>query len=214
MSEEDPQEDRVADAPGDVGEKPKRGLFREAPFLIFVALVLALVIKGFLLQAFVIPSTSMVPTLERGDRVLVNKLAMSLGGPSRGEVLVFHNPLLDELHRGPLAAALHWMGEGLGVGQPMDEFLIKRVVGLPGDTVSVKGDGVYINGRKLAEPYANLQHGAGPLGTWNVPRDSLFMMGDNRGDSEDSRVFGAIPVDTVVGRAFLRMWPPTRWGGL
>ena len=188
---------------------------RELPILLVVAFVLALIIKTFLVQAFYIPSASMYPTLEGpGDRVLVNKLWFSAGVPSRGDIVVFHNPDYVAPKRGPLLSVLHWMGEGLGYGQAKDEFLVKRVIGLPGETVTVTADAVQINGGLLLEPYANVESGPGPTGTWKVPEGDVFMMGDNRGQSGDSRAFGPIPVSSIVGRAFLRIWPPSRWGGI
>lgn len=218
---EEESEDRTEDRAGQLGDMPppvgkKRfGSLRELPVLIVVAIAFALLIKTFLVQAFYIPSASMYPTLVGpGDRVLVNKLWFSEGSPSRGDIVVFHNPEYQPPERGPVGAALHWMGEGLGFGQARDEFLVKRVIGLPGDSVKVTGDGVYVNGSLLSEPYANLESGPGPTGTWKVPEGDVFMMGDNRGHSGDSRAFGSVPIGSIVGRAFFRIWPLPRWGGL
>jgi signal peptidase I len=156
------------------------------------ALVVALLIKAFLFQAFFIPSESMEPTLGVGDRVIVNKLSDGFG---RGDLIVFEKP------------------EGEGGGGVQD--LIKRVVGLPGETVSVEGDQVYIDAndgqgpRPLDEPYLadGLDLGADYQGE-PIPEGHVFVMGDNRDESRDSRFFGPVPKGDVVGRAFLRVWPP------
>lgn len=151
------------------------------------ALVIALVIKTFLLQAFYIPSSSMVSTLNIGDRVLVNKLSYRFGDVSRGDIIVFERP----------------------AGEADSEItdLIKRVVGLPGDVVEGQNGRVLVNGEPLDESYLDDGVTTGDFDAIEVPADHLFMMGDNRGDSRDSRFFGPIPEDSVVGRAFFRVWP-------
>ena len=151
------------------------------------ALVIALVIKTFLLQAFYIPSSSMVSTLNIGDRVLVNKLSYRFGDVDRGDLIVFERPA------------------GEADGEITD--LIKRVVGLPGDVVEGQNGRVLINGEPLDEPYLDEGVTTGDFEPIEVPEDQLFMMGDNRGDSRDSRFFGPILQDTIVGRAFFRVWP-------
>jgi signal peptidase I len=188
------------------------------PFLIIVALAVALIVKTFLVQAFYIPSESMEPTLMVGDRVFVNKLVYDIGDIHRGDVIVFSNPHPGaEPQRGPVTAFLHWLGEGVGLAQPADEDFIKRVVGLPGDTIEIRDNVVYIDGNRLDEPYLTDQaktfNGNYPL--TQIPKDSLFVMGDNRGDSADSRYgLGFVPVDKVIGRAFVIIWPPSNIGGL
>lgn len=161
------------------------------------AVVIALLVKTFLVQAFRIPSESMDPTLVRGDRVLVNKLSYRLHDVNRGDVVVFQRP------------------EGLP-GTPEDpQDLIKRVIGLPGETVDARDGVVHIDGRPLEEPYL-------PAGTFTanldrpvvVPDGHVLVLGDNRANSQDGRVFGPIPIDSIVGRAFLIMWPPGRVGSL
>jgi signal peptidase I len=165
------------------------------------ALVVALLIKAFLVQAFYIPSESMVPTLEVGDRVLVNKLSYRLHDVNRGDLVVFERPE--------------------GESDPSVKDLIKRVVGLPGDQLVIKDNAVYINGDRLDEGYL-------PDGTVTkqgrldcvdespcvIPDDSVWVMGDNREHSFDSRYFGPIEQDTIVGRAFLRIWPLGSFGFL
>lgn len=151
------------------------------------ALVVALVVKTFLIQAFFIPSLSMYPTLDKGDRVLVNKLSYKLHDVHRGDLVVFERP----------------------PGQPASDIkdLIKRVVGLPGDEIEARNGVVYIDGKKLDEPYLVDGVTTENLPRQTVPDGDVFVMGDNRGDSADSRVFGPIDEDSIVGRAFIRVWP-------
>jgi signal peptidase I len=152
------------------------------------ALLVALVIKTFLLQAFYIPSLSMAPTLKVNDRVLVNKLSYDLHDVHRGDLVVFESP----------------PNEG---SQTKD--LIKRVIGLPGETVESRNGHILINGRELEEPYLGPDVTTGPLEQVTVPAEHLWVMGDNRPNSRDSRFFGAIPESLVIGRAFIRVWPVT-----
>jgi signal peptidase I len=158
------------------------------------ALVVALVIQATLFQAFYIPSESMESTLVEGDRVLVNKLDDSVGDISRGDVVVFERP----------------------PNEPPSEVhdLIKRVVGLPGDTVEGRDGVVYINGEPLDESYLDVGTITSPFEAVTVPEGHLFVMGDNRGNSRDSRFFGTIDGDLLVGRAFVIVWPLGRAGGL
>lgn len=197
------------------GDKKTGSFWKELPVLIVMALVLALLIKTFLVQAFYIPSESMVPTLEPGDRVLVNKVVYRFHPPGRGDVIVFENPdPASEPHRNLIAGVLNWVGRGLGFAQPADEDFIKRVIGLPGETIEGRGGSVYINGQKLEEPYLNGVT-TGSFGPKKVPEGAYFVMGDNRGNSNDSRYgLGTIPEDKIVGEAFVIIWPPSRWGGL
>jgi len=182
----------------------------ELPILIVTALLLAVLVKTFLVEAFWIPSVSMVPTLEVGDRVLVEKVSYRRREPRRGEIIVFHR--LDGF--GPadegLAATVRSFFEGLGLAQPDGDIdLIKRVIGVPGDTVEVRGGRVLINGRRLREPYASTDDR--DFLESQVPPGELFMMGDNRQQSDDSRFsLGTVDTDVVVGRAFVIMWPPGR----
>lgn len=158
------------------------------------ALLVALVIKVFLLQAFYIPSRSMEPTLRIGDRVLVNKMSYKLHDINRGDIVVFERP------------------PGEAAGEIKD--LIKRVIGLPGETIESIDGRVVIDGRVLEEPY--LAEGTSTEGLTRqvVEEGKIFVMGDNRGDSRDSRFFGQIDQDLVVGRAFVRVWPLTHLGVL
>lgn len=192
------------------------GFLTELPVLLLIAFLLALLIKTFLVQAFYIPSESMENTLTVGDRVLVNKVVYHLHPPRRGDVIVFEDPHGTVVHRNPLSAFWHWLTEGFGVSTSPEKDFIKRVIGLPGETVEMHLCVVYINGQPLDEPYLNPNKGTqceyGPV---TVPPKSLFVLGDNRGNSKDSRFgLGFIPYDKVVGRAFVIIWPPSRIGWL
>jgi signal peptidase I len=151
------------------------------------AVLVAIVIRTFVLQAFYIPSGSMLPTLEIDDKVLVNKLSYKVHDINRGDIVVFERPP--------------------GETDPKIKDLIKRVIGLPGDTIEAHDGHVYVNGRRLNEPYLPDGVQTGALAKQTVPDDNIFVMGDNRGSSKDSTVFGPIPTDLVVGRAFIRVWP-------
>ncbi len=151
------------------------------------ALIVALVVKTFLLQAFYIPSASMEPTLKVGDRVLVNKLSYDFHDVRRGDIVVFGSPP--------------------GEDNPDIKDLIKRVIGLPNDTVEGRDGRVYINGDPLKEPYLPAGTSTSSFGPEKVPPGHLWVMGDNRSNSKDSRFFHTIPESLVVGRAFIRVWP-------
>jgi signal peptidase I len=161
--------------------------------LIGAALVIALLIKTFLVQAFYIPSESMVPTLKVHDRVLVNKLSYKMHPIHRGDIVVFTKPPAE-------------------TSDIKD--LIKRVIGLPGDTVSGQNGHVYIDGRQLNEPYLPAGTVTDNFAPVKIPTGDVWVMGDNRPDSKDSRAFGPIRESSVVGRAFLRIWPLSRLGFL
>ncbi|HEV8571793.1 MAG TPA: signal peptidase I [Actinomycetota bacterium] len=186
--------------------------FRELPGLILVAFVLALLIKTFLVQAFYIPSQSMEPTLLVGDRVLVNKFIYAFREPARGEVIVFENPRLDEPDRNPVSAFWHWIIEGLGVSTDPEKDFIKRVIGLPGETIEVNRGKVFVDGERIQEPYLNEDRDLSDFGPFKVPQGNLFVMGDNRANSQDSRsTLGPVPRDKVVGEAFILIWPPSHF---
>jgi signal peptidase I len=212
------------------GPKKQRSFWKELPLLIGIALVLALLIKTFLVQAFSIPSDSMQNTLQQGDRVLVDKLTPWFGSkPSRGEVVVFHDPdnwLAGEPTTTPnaLQTALSWIGL---MPSAEEKDLIKRVVGVAGDTIECKGTGpLMVNGKALNEPYVyagntpcSVDDQGGQFKV-TVPPGKIWVMGDHRQNSLDSRYHqqdkdhGFVPVGNVVGRAIVVAWPPTRWSTL
>ena len=174
--------------------RPKRSPQRNLVEWVVVvggALLVAVVVKAFLLQAFYIPSPSMVPTLHVNDRVLVNKLSYKFHEVRRGDVIVFKSPQVVA-----------------------EKDLIKRVIGLPGDTVETRDGEIVVNDKVLDEPYLPKDVGTGPMEKVTVPPGHYWMMGDNRGNSSDSRVFGAIPESSIIGRAFVKVWPITAFGFL
>lgn len=187
------------------GRRRRRG---ELPVLIVVAVALALVIRALLVQAYFIPSGSMRPTLEVGDRVLVEKVTYRLRRPERGEVVVFERP--GQAPRGGLVPRLRELLEGLGLVAPSEDIdLIKRIVGLPGETLELRDGAVHIDGRRLDEPYARADRS--DFGPAEIPAGHYFMLGDNRASSDDSRhTLGPVPRDRLVGRAFVRVWPLRR----
>lgn len=236
-------DDGVAPPPGDeptgdaaaTADEPKqkrKGSFmRELPFLILIALVLALLIKTFLVQAFYIPSGSMENTLHVGDRVLVNKLIYRIRDVHRGEIVVFRGPtswqdspeFTTTTPSNPISKFFHDIGSALGVAAPSSKDFIKRVIGVAGDhVVCCDSQGrITVNGHPLDEPY--LYPGARPSEQnfdITVPKGRLWVMGDHRNMSADSRAHmsdgnnGTVPTGNVIGRAFIRVWPPGDWGTL
>lgn len=189
----------------------------ELPLLVLLAFVLAILLKTFLVQAFYIPSTSMVPTLEVNDRILVNKVVYNLRDPVRGEVVVFH-----EEGVGPegISGTLHDLAAGLGIVPPAQKDFVKRIIGLPGETVEVRDGVVFIDGAEL--PEATRDEGGylqarshDDFGPMDVPEGEYFLMGDNRPNSADSRSsLGTVAFEELVGRAFVVIWPPGRIGTL
>jgi signal peptidase I len=195
------------------------GSLLELVLIVAVALGLALGIQAFLVKPYRIPSESMVPTLEVGQRVLVNRIGMRFGDPEVGEVVVFHPPRgaeeFDEQCGGGRPP------EGAPCAEPTpdraDVNFIKRVVAGPGDEIAVRDGHVILNGRRQREPFAApCGEGGGcdmpePI---TVPEDHYFMMGDNRGASDDSRFWGPVRREWVIGPAFATYWPPDRIGTL
>jgi signal peptidase I len=200
------------------GPAPAEGVHRsllsflhELPVLIVLAFALAILLKTFVVQAFYIPSQSMQPTLEPGDRVLVLKL---FDEPSRGDVIVFADPKGGPgPDRGVVGGFVHWLSEALGFARPEDEDFIKRVIGLPGEVVEIRNGRLFVDGLRIREPYLTGPPDTRDFPPTTVPEGSLFVLGDNRLNSNDSRFgLGFVPVDRVIGRAFVIIWPPSRAG--
>ena len=178
-------------------------------------MIAAFFLKSYVAQAFYIPSASMEPKLEVGDRVIVSKLAYRLQSPKRGDVVVFHPPLpAPEDHSTLPLRVLHEVLAAIGIRQPGDDTFIKRVVGLPGETVDGREGRVFINGEPLREPYLASSVITGDFPPVHLGDDQFFLMGDNRPNSSDSRSFGPVDRHRVVGEATTRAWPPPRAGFL
>jgi len=180
---------RSKEYPDPPSENPERGSFRRyIKDILEIALIsLFLFLSINTISARIrVESVSMQPTLFAGNFVVVNKLSYRFGEPSRGDIIVFRYPPDPEL----------------------DPY-IKRVIGLPGEHVLVEDGKVYINGVRISEPYLKTQTQQG--GEWIVPQDGLFMMGDNRNNSSDSRAWGMVPLENVIGKAFMVYWPPEKW---
>jgi len=182
----------------------------ELPLLVIAALAITLLVKGLLAQAFFIPSASMEPQLREGDRVVVSRLSYRLHDIRRGDVIVFPSPAVPAEKEGLIAKLAHDVLESVALRDPGDRELIKRVIGLPGETIEGRGGRVYIGGRLLVEPYLKPEVSTSDFGPLEIPDGRIFVMGDNRTNSQDSRFIGTIDVDTVVGRAIARVWPPGR----
>jgi signal peptidase I len=177
-------------APESAGKKKSSSRKKQGyEWLILVAasLAVALVVRGFLIQAFYIPSESMVPTLVKNDRVLVNKLSYKLHDVHRGDIVVFKAP------------------EGAATAQVKD--LIKRVVGLPGETIEGRNGSIFIDSKPLDEPYLPPDVRSRDFPPEKIPPNKIYVLGDNRQDSRDSTFFHAISEDAIVGRAFVKIWP-------
>jgi signal peptidase I len=197
----------------------------EMPGLILLSLVLAILIKTFLVQAFYIPSGSMEDTLKINDRVLVSKVPYYLRDPQRGDIIVFEDPTPGKQpHRSALGAAVHWLFQGIGFQKPDSEDFIKRVIGTPGDTVEGKNGHVYVNGVKINEPY--VKGTTTDFAKLKVPDGMYFVLGDNREQSQDSRYglgvralpsrpeIGFIPREDIIGKAWVVVWPTSSWSHL
>jgi len=165
---------------------------KETVETVVIALVIAFLVRTFIVQTFWIPSGSMEPTLQVGDRIMAYKLFYGIDKVKRGDIVIFKFPL-----------------------DPKKDF-VKRAIGLPGDVVEIRDKKVYINGKKLIEPYVihsdrwNVGFPRDEYGPVKVPPDSLFVLGDNRDSSEDSRYWGYVPKENIIGEVFLIYWPPWR----
>lgn len=181
---------------------------KELALVVAVALVIAVVVKTFLAQAFYIPTGSMLPQLQIGDRVIVSKVSYRLHDPNRGDIVVFHdpNPSPEEPRSLPERVGGEVL-EALGIRPPSTDEFIKRVIALPGETVEGRNGMVYVDGLQLVEPYLPEEATTSDFDPVEVPEGTLWVMGDNRNGSLDSRRFGPVDQSTVVGRAIVRAWP-------
>lgn len=209
-----PQEPERPRAPQD--ERRRRPFWRELPILVVVAFAVALLIKSFLVQAFYIPSASMESTLLVGDRVLVEKVTYRFDNPDHGEVVVFEKDFgapveEDESFVRDIVDSFRSLF-GFPTGGQQD--FIKRVIAVGGDRVEGRDGKVFLNGQELPEPYLPEGTQTSSFGPTEIPEGMVFVMGDNRGNSDDSRGFGPIEVDQIIGHAFVLIWPPAHFGGL
>ncbi len=186
--------------------------------IVALALGLALAIQAWIVKPYQIPSESMVPTLDVGQRVLVNRFIYHFKNPAIGDIVVFHPP--SGADNGTECGVVRRNGEPCPkptAGESSQNF-IKRIVAGPGDTLSVKEGHPVVNGvEKKDEPYIEPCAGGAECNlpkTITIPPDHYFMMGDNRGASDDSRFWGPVPKEWIIGEAFFTYWPPDRIGTL
>src|SRR4051812_11374388 len=205
--------------------RPKRPLrsMLEMVLIVAAAVFFALTIQAFAVKPYRIPSGSMLPTLEPGQRILVDRFSHLTGSnPSIGDVTVFTPPKGADTNacgiagQGPFyAGAQSHASCTQPTSQQGGRQFVKRVVGLPGDTIAVRNGQVIRNGKPLGEPYASSCHGPEcNLAAITVRRGDYFLMGDNRGNSDDSRFWGPVPRDWIIGKAIVSYWPLGRVGGL
>jgi len=195
-------DDEVHEAVEDVSEqiaKTGKTLIRwifEWLGIILVALSAAFLIRAYVFQTFYIPSVSMVPTLQVGDRIIVSKLSTAFGDINRGDVIVFKHPPREQC--------------GGDTGPNSD--LVKRIIGMPGDELTSRNNTIYVNGKKLVENWQHEPNLGSDIGYVTVPKGQYFMMGDNRPSSCDSRMWGTLPESLIVGKVVLRIWPLSHFG--
>jgi signal peptidase I len=200
--------------------KSTAGSLFELVAIIVIAVLLALGIQRFLVKPYKIPSGSMEPTLAIGQRVLVNRIGMAINGPHVGEIVVFHPPVgAKEQRCGPTHYEVSPGGAPCDQTNPQEssENFIKRIVAGPGDTLYVKEGHAIVNGKREHDPYIKECGGVREcdfLTPIKIPPGHWFMMGDNRGESDDSRFWGPVPTGWIIGGAFFTYWPPDRIGTL
>ena len=196
MPDGTPEDDVATDTgpPAPAKIRSRRRIVTEWAVILIVAVVASLLIRTYAIQTFVIPSGSMKPTLHVGDRILVNKLSVDFGTINVGDVIVFKAPPTE-----------HCEDDGIAD-------LVKRVIGLPGQHLTSRGNTVYVNGKALKESWTYFPTIGSPIGHVTVPKNSYYVMGDNRADSCDSRFWGSVPRSDIIGKVFLRVWPPSRIG--
>lgn len=177
------------------------GLFLDIVETVVIALSIFLIVYLFVMQPHQVNGSSMYPNFEDGEYLLTDKISYRLGEPQRGDVVVFHAP---EASRCP---------EGTGCD------FIKRVIAIPGDTIDIQNNRIFVNGMPVSEPYLSdnivTQEGAfSNQGSYQLPPGNYYVMGDNRNQSSDSRAWGPVPIQNIVGKVFFRYWPPQKLGTL
>jgi signal peptidase I len=188
--------------------------------IVLVAIGLALAIQAFIIKPYKIPSRSMEPTLKVGQRVLVDRIGMHFGKPKVGEIVVFHPPKdAEQQVCGPSPHLVTPGGAPCDAPEPEEASVnfIKRIVAGPGDTLYVKEGHAYVNGKREQDSYITPCGGSSECNfptPIRIPAGHWFMMGDNRGESDDSRYWGPVPTSWIIGQAFFTYWPPDRIGFL
>lgn len=181
-------------------QKHRRRVVTEWLIIIVAALAVSFLMRTFVVQTFYIPSASMEPTLQIGDRIIVSKLSVNLGTINRGDIVVFKAPPAEHC------------------GEAVTD-LVKRVIGLPGDYLTSKGNTIYVGTSPttevaLSETWTHTEPLGTPIGNVHVAANTYFVMGDNHADSCDSRMWGSVPKSDIIGKVFLRIWPLSRVGFL
>jgi signal peptidase I len=165
--------------------------------IIVAAVLVSLLVRAYVFQTYYVPSGSMEPTLMIGDHIGVSKLSVTFGTIHRGDIVVFKAP----------AAVARACGDNY-------TDLVKRVIGLPGDQLTSKGNTIYVNGKALKQPWSHMEPIVTAIGHVTVPANHYFMMGDNEPGSCDSRMWGTVPRSAIIGKAILRIWPLSRFAFL
>ncbi|MGA9285642.1 MAG: signal peptidase I [Solirubrobacteraceae bacterium] len=206
--------------PGGEVPKSKTNSVVELIVIVLVAIGLALAIQAWIVKPYRIPSGSMEPTLKVGQRVLVNRIGMHFGEPHVGEIVVFHPPKdAEQQICGPAPHMVTPGGAACDSPEPQEASVnfIKRIVAGPGDTLYIKEGHAYVNGKREKDSYINPCEGGSECNfptPIKIPAGHWFMMGDNRGESDDSRFWGPVPRSWIIGGAFATYWPPDRVGFL
>jgi len=180
----------VRERPGEAPKAKKSSIpatIIEIVVIVTAAFVIALLVQAFLVKPFTIHQVSMRPTLEEGDRILLNRLTYRFRREARGDIIVFHSPITA------------------------GEDLVKRIVAVENDRVAISGGKLYVNGVAQNEPYLLEQDFSGEMPETLVPPGQVFVMGDNRNNSGDSRLFGPIRTSSIIGKAFIVYWPLSHW---
>jgi signal peptidase I len=174
-------------------KKSSRRAITEWVIILVVAVLVSLIVRTFIFETYFVPSGSMYPTLQKGDRIIVDKLSVDFGTINRGDIVVFKAPKKVATACGDDVADL-----------------VKRVIGLPGDNLTSKGNTIYVNGTALKEKWLHTEPLGTAIGKVHVPAGDYFMMGDNHAPSCDSRAWGFVPKSSIIGKVFLRIWPLSR----
>jgi signal peptidase I len=191
----------------------RKRLLIEFVVLTAIALLIAFFLRTFVAQAYYIPTDSMQPGLDVGDRIVLDKVSYVAHGPRRGDIVIFDSPLQSSSDDAALPVRLVRRGlDAVGLRQPDTDTLVKRVIALPGETVEASNGRVLIDGEPIDEPYLATGTVTASFGPKHVGDDEVWVMGDKRATSRDSRDFGAIPRDSITGRVGLKFWPPSELG--